>query len=64
MQSFMAVPVDAITCTHGLSHQAQGLARSRRESASASHEKARRREGRRASSCPASALPARLDVGA
>ena len=27
MQSFMAVPVDAITCTHGLSHRAQGLAR-------------------------------------
>jgi len=30
MQSFMAVPVDAITRTHGLSHRAHGLARNRR----------------------------------
>ena len=41
MQSFMAVPVDAITRMHGLSHRAHELARGRRESVPASQENAR-----------------------
>ena len=38
MQSFMAVPVDAITQAHGLSHRAHGLARGARTLTLAAHQ--------------------------
>ena len=38
MQSFMAVPVDAITQAHGLSHRAHGLTRGARTLALAAHQ--------------------------